>query len=159
MKVTLSDTEVKIVEQIGYARQQINNAKGLKDRRQDTTKDSTEMHIEGLAGEWAFCKAMNFYPDHEIEKRSVHDCRGFGGTWDVKTQSIPTSSLHIRFSKAAQGKRCDFYALVIGHRPDYEIVGWVEAEAIFQKDNIGDIGYGMFYKVPQSKLKKFRSKA
>jgi hypothetical protein len=156
MKVTLSTSEVEVAEYVGQKRQEINEEKKLVDRKQDQTKDSTEIHIEGIAGEWAFCKIMNVYPDLEFEKRSKYDCYALGFTWDVKT-SESADWLDIRFSKASQGKRCDMYVLVVGKRPNYEIVGWIEADAIFQVENVADVGNGRFYRVPRERLKDFKT--
>ena len=147
-----------MVEAIGKARQEYNNSQGIRDRKQDTTKDSVEMHIEGVAGEWAFCKAMNVYPDHEMFERNQYDCRTKHGTWDVKTVADPEENLVVRFNKARRDKRADFYALVIGKRPEYEIVGYLPADEVFRVEYVTDVGYGDFYLVPQSKLKRFRTR-
>lgn len=158
MRVTLSESEVRLVEFIGQERQRINDKKGLKDEKQDITKDSTEMHTEGVAGEWAFCKAFNVYPDHGMFERGQHDCRTKHGTWDVKTTNVVDGPLDVRFTKARRDKKVDYYVLVVGERPDYFISGYLEADSVFQAENVTDVGYGDFYRIPQRKLKRFKTR-
>lgn len=158
MRIELSESEVKLVELIGKTRQEYNDSQGLKDEKQDVARDSTEMHIEGVAGEWAFCKAFNIYPDHDMFERGQHDCRTKHGTWDVKTVARDDDSLVIRLVKARRNKKVDYYALVIGSRPEYEIFGYIEAGSVFQAENVTNVGYGDFYLIPQRKLKRFKTR-
>lgn len=155
MQITLSETERKVVEAIAEARYKSNRALKVKDK-QVGKQDKAFIDLNGLGGEWAFCKIVNVYPDFEIGVRSIHDAVALGGSWDIKTTDIEHGQLLVRPSKHREQKKCDYYALVVGSMPDYRLAGWASASEIFDPARLTDLGHGQTYAIPQEELHKFK---
>ena len=58
-----------------------------KDNLQGKNHQSLQQVVEGLGGEFAFCKLFNLYPDISIEipEEDLGDCGTHGKRIDVKT--------------------------------------------------------------------------
>jgi hypothetical protein len=73
MRIILNKNEINFAEMIGKKRQEINVRRKLVDKRQDNQANSTDITIEGYAGQLAFCKLFNIYPDMTSEVRKGAD--------------------------------------------------------------------------------------
>lgn len=125
---------------------------GVKDvKRSDD--ESLEIETLGLAGEFAFCKMFNMYPDFTIEPRSGGaDCKDdydFG--YDVKTTDRENGML---ISTLKENPDVDFYALMTGTIPTFTYRGEVPALTLRDEKNIVDLGHGKSYALSQERLKE-----
>ena len=66
--VSLTANEQRIVEWIAKMRQATNVAAGVRNYRMSTEADLT-LHRQGFAGELAFCKLFNTYPEFDTHAR------------------------------------------------------------------------------------------
>lgn len=150
MRVTLTPTEQRLAQFLGKARRQVNRDTGTVDRKIAKT-DGESVDLEGIAGELAFCKACNVYPDLTLDARPTVDCRVYGIGVDVKTTVYENGRLLVMMDKYDYPPQ--YYALVTGKFPGpYTVRGCVAATAVFRPDRIVDLGYGPTYAVPQEQL-------
>lgn len=142
MKITLTESEQKIVNYVAECRNAANVSNGSYKPAKDLSMTPFKIDQQGFGGELAFCKAMNVCPDFTIQCRSAArgedngDCVVQGLRIDVKTSKKATSALWVKASK----KGCaDAYALVTGTFPTFTVVGMASAEMVFEKGRkVGD---------------------
>jgi hypothetical protein len=155
MNITLTASEIKICEWIAKNRYASNRNGGVSDKKIGP-QSCEETDLEGICGEFAFCKSLNLYPDMSISPRKgSHDVFAFGKTIDVKTTKYKTGKLLARHSKNETPS--DLYVLIVGVRPDYNIVGWCSSADLIQDKNLIDLGYGKTYGLEQRVLKPIES--
>ena len=154
MLVTLTDTEQAIARFIAKKRHAADQAAGIVDRQMGDD-DPEAINVIGAAGELAFCKASNLWPDLQVANghggKPAGDCTYWGSTFDIKTTKRTKGRLLARPNKAT--KPADFYVLVVGDIPTLKIVGWISADDLFQDRNLTDLGHGPTYAVTQNSLK------
>jgi hypothetical protein len=154
-KITLTDSEIKICQWLAKQRHSSNRSGGVIDGKIGP-QSCEETDLEGICGEFAFCKALNLYPDMSISPRKgSHDVFAFGKTIDVKTTKYKTGKLLARQSKNETPS--DVYVLIVGERPDYNIVGCCSSADLIQDKNLIDLGYGKTYGLEQRVLKPIES--
>jgi hypothetical protein len=150
MQVTLNESELKICEWLGKSRYQNNRVASISDKKIGP-QSVEETDLEGICGEFAFCKAMNLYPDMSINTRSGgYDILMNGLRVDVKTTKYKNGKLLAAKSKKISDS--DLYVLVIGERPNYTIAGWCKSEHLIKNSNLVDLGYGLTYCLFKEKL-------
>lgn len=150
MKVTLSVQEQMIVEGIALARHHNNIERGSRSYKVGNG-DDLQINIEGTAGEFAFCKIKNIYPDMSIEQPMPFDCFLYGhGFIDVKTTKKLDGMLLVGLWK----KRSipEYYALMVGEMPTYEFKGFFPGKDVFSPLNIINLGHGETYGISQERL-------
>jgi hypothetical protein len=151
MNVTLDQSEIKICEWIAKNRYASNRNGGVSDKKIGP-QSCEETDLEGICGEFAFCKAMNLYPDMSISPRKGGDDVIMNGDKiDIKTTKYKTGKLLARWSKNENPS--DVYVLIIGQKPNYNIVGWCSADDLIRDENLIDLGYGKTYGLEQTALK------
>jgi hypothetical protein len=150
VNVTLTDWEFRICEMLATERHQSNRQGGVNDA-QIGPQDSAMTDLVGICGEFAFCKALNVYPDLTISPRSGSvDARIGGMTIDVKTTVRESGRLLATLKKAARA--CDVYVLAIGQTLDYRLAGWAFSDELIDEINMMNLGYGWVYALDQSQL-------
>jgi hypothetical protein len=151
MKITLNYQEQVIVKEVALARHLTNIDKERKSYKMGNG-DDLQINLEGLAGEFAFCKIKNIYPDMSIEKPLAFDCAiNHIGFIDVKTTNKPHGMLLVGVWKAKYLKPA-YYALMIGEMPTYEFKGFFPGSEVFKPENIVNFGYGDTYGISQERL-------
>ena len=150
MKVILSKAEQWIASAIAEQRVNSNRAaNSFNAKRSD--KSDYEIDLQGFAGELAFCKLMNRFPDFTSDPRSAAkgqdqgDCVVDGFRVDVKTLAADKPMLWI---KARKRGCADLFALMVGSYPEYDFKGFVHHDVVFAEGNKhtfpnGDTCYGV----------------
>ena len=155
MNITLNASEIKICEWIAKNRYASNRNGGVSDKKIGP-QSCEETDLEGICGEFAFCKAMNLYPDLSISPRKGGDDVLLNGKkMDIKTTKYKSGKLLARRSKSETPS--DVYVLIVVQRPSYNIVGWCSSVDLIQDKNLIDLGYGKTYGLEQHVLKPIES--
>lgn len=147
-KITLTESERQVAEFIAKRRFDscresniVNNKKG--------PQSNYETDLEGMASELAAAKALNVWPDL-TEEIQAHDLIYNGITIDVKTTKYKTGRLVATLGK--KNKACDYYVLLVGECPNYDIKGFAKRENLLSEDTITDLGWGKLHALTQDKL-------
>lgn len=150
--VVLTEHEKRIAEWLRKQRQAARSGNVSVIQGPEAKEKYTD---QGFMGEFAFCKALNVYPDMTVGEIVAADCFAFGGTWDVKTTTYLNGYLAVY--KGKRKRPCDFYAQVIqGPNAEwFKITGWVTGRELFQSHNLIDLGNGPCYAVEQANLHNF----
>jgi hypothetical protein len=149
--IKLSDSEIKICEWLAKSRYKNNRKENIFDKK--IGPQSCEItDLDGVFGEFAFCKAFNLYPDMSIEPRKG----GFDLLWngykiDIKTTRYKTGKLLATKDKKLEDS--DIYVLITSSHNNFTIAGWCYCEELIKKSNLVDLGYGLTYCLPQEKLR------
>jgi hypothetical protein len=155
MIIHLNESEIKICEWLAKNRYASNRNGGVSDKKIGP-QSCEETDLEGICGEFAFCKAINLYPDMSISPRKGGDDVLLDGKKiDIKTTKYKSGKLLARRSKSETPS--DVYVLIVGQRPDYNIVGWCSSADLIQDKNLIDLGYGKTYGLEQHVLKPIES--
>lgn len=151
MKVTLNETEYKLAQYISKKRQD-KNRKEIPDKR-ISGASSMEIELEGVLGELAFCKINNIYPNTDVLTIDIWDAvLPNGATVDVKTTKYKSGRLlAARWKK--EKELPDYYALMIGTYPEYELIGYMACTELLTDEHLKDLGRGLGYVAEQHELK------
>lgn len=153
MNVTLNKTEQKLAKYLAKQRYETARKEGSKNVRKGTMPNE-ETDLEGIAGEIAFCKLMNVYPDMEPGKKPEDCWLRTGKSVDVKT----TKNRHGRLIAARwKGDAVDLYALLIGEFPSYTFAGTATTEQLIRDHNLtclGNPNKGKVFAMSQEELTK-----
>lgn len=147
-KITLTDSERQVAEFIAQRRFDSNREKNISNNRKGPQSDY-ETDLEGMASELAAAKALNVWPDL-TEEIQVHDLTYNGVTIDVKATKYQTGRLIAGRQK--KNKACDYYMLLVGECPTYDIKGFAKREDLLSEDTITDLGWGKLHALTQDKL-------
>ena len=150
MQITLNEVETRLARFVARRRYELareNNRPNLKMGGQ--SNEITD--LDGVAGEIAFCKVMNVYPNLVIGEVDEYDADILSGTVDVKTTKYRNGRLLAVRSKKM--RQADLYALITGTIPNYRFVGMATGEELFQEENIKDLGWGKGYVLDQDILR------
>ena len=156
MKIILNECEQKIAKHLAVSRNKNARSKGKPNTKMGNQSDA-ETDLEGIAGELVVCKALNLYPDTEID---LVDLPKFdlltakGNKVDVKTTKYETGRMLATLKKKVED--CDIYVLVVGSFPSYRIAGWCKAEELLKKENIINLGHGEGYALSQEQLRPLK---
>jgi len=150
-KVTLEPGEIMVARCVAAERKRVNERSGVFNR-QRSDEPAEDVELTGVAGELAYCKAFNYWPDLTTHPRSGgHDLiTRDGKTLDVKTSAHLNANLYVTPDKHDKGT--DRYALVTGAIPNFNVVGYAEAKEVFVEDNLADTGHGMSFSLSQEQL-------
>ena len=156
MVVTLNECEKKIARHLALSRNKNARSKGKPNTKMGNQSDE-ETDLEGIAGELVVCKALNLYPDTEIDLIDLpkYDLlTGKGYKVDVKTTKYQSGRMLATKKKKVED--CDVYILVVGEFPSYRIAGWCWATDLLKEENLIDLGHGEGYALNQNELKPFK---
>lgn len=130
--IELNETERRLAEYLSKARQAFDCGRGISDLRQDESRGSHEIALEGIGGELAYCKLMNVYPD--LRHDSPWECVDavIDGTMrvDVKTTGNESGKLYVYGGK--ESGRVDYFALMVGKFPRYRYAGRIGSDDMLQ---------------------------
>jgi hypothetical protein len=148
--IVLSEMEQQTAKIVAVAR--YNNARKHKRPNLRMGPQSDEAtDLQGIAGEIAFCKAMNVYPDLTIAKDLPDvDAIVDGVKIDVKTTNYVRGRLLATMTKTESV--VDVYCLVLGVFPVYYIAGYMAADNLFKQERLIDLGWGKGYGAKQDVL-------
>ncbi len=147
-EVTLTDSERQIAEFVAQRRFDGARDKNIHNNRKGP-QSNYETDLEGMASELAAAKALNVWPDL-TEEIQVHDLTYNGVTIDVKATKYHTGRLIAGLQK--KNKSCDYYMLLVGECPTYDIKGFAKREDLLSEDTITDLGWGKLHALTQDKL-------
>lgn len=150
MFVELNETEQKLSIFLAKKRYASNRNSNVTDKKIGP-QSVEDTDLEGVAAEVAFCKAMNIYPDTEINHHPDYDALFKGKKIDIKTTKHRNGLLLATLNKVY--KDIDIYVLVVGNFPKYNLVGFLETKEFLLDRNKVNLGYGTCYGVPQDMLK------
>jgi hypothetical protein len=142
--------EQQIAGRLAKLRYLNNREKGTVNQRVGGQSDEVT-DLEGIAGEIAFTKLANIYPDFQVKKIKDVDCIYKGWGVDVKTTSYKNGRLLATMKKA--NNKAEVYVLMVGEMPIYEFKGWLFADELFRRENIINLGHGLTYGVSQHRLR------
>ena len=150
MKIKLTDYEIRMVVNVGIERRIQSIDMGLKHKYGYDGDSSWDINIEGAAAEQALAKALDCYWDGSVGTFKKPD---IGTNIQVRMTKLSNGSLIVRESDCID----DYYFLVIGKIPNYEIVGYIlgqdaRQDEFWQTPN----GRSGAWFVPQSKLIKLK---
>lgn len=151
-RVNLTEAELLVCRLLGVMRRSaaMNNVTDQKVGK----KDTWEMDVDGVVGEFCAAKRLNVFPDLTVGIRSGgHDLISkTKQTVDVKSTRVKDGHLLATLDKA--DKSCDIYVLVIVDDFGGDVVGWTSKEELFLEENIKKLGHGPGYALPQERLNK-----
>jgi hypothetical protein len=153
--ITLTPGEVMLVRIIASLRAGVNRTLGTPDAKRGP-QDGFHTDLLGVAGELAFAKRFNLYPDLTFNPRSGgHDfVSKNGNTVDVKTTDRCDGRLLVTPKKKAEPS--DVYFLIVGDIPRFQLRGYATAKQVFEESNLTDFGRGECYAVEQKNLKEIK---
>ena len=152
MIIELNEAEQKLAIFLAKARHQNARKKMVVNHRMGPQSDETT-DLEGIAGEIAYCKLMNLYPDLQTEFIPGYDCLLPDGTRvDVKTTKYPNGKLISATWKDIGD--IDAFALMVGEMPKYRYAGIMKASELLQEKRKQNLGHGIVYVATQDELCK-----
>lgn len=153
MKIILNDAEFLMLKTLGGMRSIVARSAGVKDAKMGD-QNGLEADIDGLMGEYAFCKWKNLFPDLVPSPRSGScDCILDGKKIDIKTTRYKTGKL---LATLKDNQDVDIYVLGIIDGNSVDFIGWAKKEELCDKNNIKNLGHGEGYSLEQSQLRRFR---
>jgi len=157
-KVFLSTSEQKLAHYVAKNRNGKNryfNVTNLK----ISAEDPHTVDLEGIAGELAFCRLFNVYPDIDTDREPPHPLYDAvippppGFRIDVKTTKYETGKLLVDARKGSKTDSVDFYVLMTGSFPGpYTYRGMIARETIIAPHRIEIIKGYRSYVAIQSEL-------
>ena len=162
--ISLNMAEQKLAVYLAKRRYGVNRSAGMKDSRIDSDKnaDGWKMDLVGIAGEIAFSRLFNVYPDTDISvtcssKGQDHGdvtipFNGINYVVDVKTTIYSRGKLLVVPWKDFKNSGVDLYALMTGVFPSYVFRGFISSKDLFRKENYQTMNGHKCYLANQSKL-------
>lgn len=152
---TLSQTDQITVRELAKQRYESNRKANV--RNQKIGKQTNEFtDLQGLGGEFTFCRLLDLEPDTTIHPRSSMSDNGDlslgdGTKVDVKTTHYPTGKLLVVPWKV---KNVEYYVLMVGTFPTFRYNGAMHRDEILKASRLGSLGYGQTYIAHQSELEE-----
>lgn len=150
--IEFDEMEQILVRAVGQARYDNAKRHNLQESRPNIM-DPFLADFEGFAGEMAFCKMANIYPDFEIgfnrAKNDKGDCTYCGYSIDIKTSMKDTQKLIVKPWK--KGK-VDVFAMITGKFPTYTFRGFYPSFMVFDDKNLKEMFGNNNYVIEQDKL-------
>ena len=132
MEYTLTESEQLIARFVATQRSINNRFAGTGNNRRSDMSDF-EVDLQGFAGELAFCRLANVFPDLTVHNRSAAkgqdngDCVLNGQRIDVKTSKKADAALWVPLRKLGTA---DAYALMAGTFPTFKLVGMASVDLV-----------------------------
>lgn len=156
--VSLTAAERKLAHFIAKNRNGSNRSFNITNLK-ISSDDAATVDLEGIAGEIAFCKLFNVYPDLDTDREPPHPIYDAvippppGFRIDVKTTKYDTGKLLVDARKGKKTDGVDFYALMTGSFPGpYTFRGFIAREQIIQPHKLGLLCGYKSYMAEQSEL-------
>lgn len=139
---TLTNIEQKLCVHMAKSRQRMNREQGAVNKKKNKTMTPYRTELLGFAGEIAYCRILNIYPDLQYSSRRIEDAKLHDGRLvDVKTTRYDpryTPSLMLEESKAPGA--C-IYALVVANYPRFRYAGYA-TEAMLREVKVKEVKPG-----------------
>lgn len=132
MEYTLTESEQLIARFVAKQRSTNNRFAGTVNMRKSEMSDY-EIDLQGFAGELAFCRLANVFPDLTVHNRSASkgedqgDCVLNGQRIDVKTSKKAEAALWVPLRKLGTA---DAYALMVGTFPTFKLLGMANVDLV-----------------------------
>lgn len=155
MTITLTDIEMATINILANTRTLVARGSGVVDKKIGK-QSGVDIDIDGLMGEYAFCKWHNIFPDLISSPRSgSYDCLLKGKRFDIKTTRYKSGRL---LCTTKDNPDVDIYALAIidPSNSSVSFVGYSTKDNLRKEENLKDLGHGKGYCLEQSQLKKFK---
>jgi hypothetical protein len=155
--IELNTVEKAICKQLAKMRYENARNSGVKNSKIGSQSDEFT-DLEGISGEFAFCKLFNIYPDLSIAVRSAFQGNDDGdGTLHEKKVDVKTTKYETGKLLAAPWKKTnvDIFALMTGVFPKYTFRGFMKSEELLQSSRLSDLGHGQGYMAYQQELREF----
>ena len=159
-KITLNPAEQLLCKMIASERHKTARSAGVRNSRVGDQSDE-ETDLEGVAAELAFAKFYGQYPTGVFDIGARSSKKGEDKTGDITINDFIVDVKATTYSSgrliAAEWKdhsHIDFYALVVGVFPKYEIKGVMSTEELIQPDRLNYLprGRNKVYQATQPEL-------
>jgi hypothetical protein len=131
--VQLTSSELMLAGVIGSARHTASLQRGREDQHGYAGQDPWQIHIEGAAGEIAFCKAFGIYWPASVNTFKRADVPP---DIQIKTRSKASYDLIVRRNDDPDYR----YVLVTGTAPAYQLRGWIWGREARQDEFLAEHG-------------------
>jgi hypothetical protein len=123
IEVVLSEAELDVVRRVARLRDE--GAAGLEHTAGADPSTADYMGVYGAAGECAFCKGLGLHWSESVGTWKLPDVR-----WNIQVRTSPCKNDRPpegfgRLIVRPDDDERDIYALVVGHIPNFVIVGWI----------------------------------
>jgi len=155
MREALSIADQHLAVSIASARTEVNRKRGNNNLRV-SHKPQAEVELNGMAAEIFAARYFGVEPDTQIgdETYPAFDFKtNKGATVDVKFSATESGNLLVYPNK--KNNPCDYYVMVKGNFPCYEMYGYATADEVFLDENYTTIKGKGAYQVMKEKLRKF----
>jgi hypothetical protein len=152
--IKLSESEIRTCNYLGKLRN-YETSKHASERKQDQSLNGEQMSINGVLTEYAVAKFLRLFFDIDCSYRKFGAdlVDADGKLIDVK--STNTAGGNLNAVEWSTSKPVDVFVLTEIHPFHIRIVGWIAAEKFLRRENLRNVGNGLFYSVPQSQLTPF----
>lgn len=156
--IKLTPEDLELATKVAEGRKAYSKLKGRfchEFKSEKAEKTAMQYEIDGMCGEIAACRFFKVEPDTKVDYDILpnEDLVSNGEGIDVKTTPYYSGKLLVRVDKASHA--CDVYVLVTGSFPNYRIVGRINKEKVFLKENIKQWQSVMCHTIEQSKLELY----
>lgn len=153
MQVLMDESECRIALHLAKCRNSVCRSNNIVDKQMGD-QDAIQIDYDGMLAELAVAKQFNVYPDLSISPRhGGADLTLRGLKADVKASRYKKA--HLCIHKDKDPKAVDMYILTIVDGQSVEIVGFIESKDAIRDENLGDLGHGEGYVIPQERLSRF----
>lgn len=155
-KIKLSDEDITTCKKLAQERYGSNRSSGVENKKIGKQSDEF-VELQGIGGEFAFCRIFGLEPDQTIAPRGTKTDKGDvwlpnGTLVDIKTTHYRTGKLLVPTWK--QDSKIQYFGLMVGTFPIFEFKGWIERENILTEDRLLNLGYGLTHYATQEELDK-----
>lgn len=151
IRVTFSPSEIEICQMIGKLRHAKTSAHGTE-MKQDQSKNSLQMSIDGVFTEYAVSKVLNVHFDMNCEYRKFGADLVTSKKNKVDVKSTYKVGGNLNAVLWSNSKPADIYVLTEIRPTFINVVGWISKDDFIKDENIINVGNGDFYSIPQSYL-------
>lgn len=149
--IELSPVEQRLVEYVAKLRRANCAAAGVRNAKFGSQSDEETDRL-GVAGEIAFAKLFNVFPDLTTEPRHGGADSDVGPyRIDVKTTKYPTGRLLAATWKTILD--VDVYALILAEPPRYGFCGFARAGDLLHPSRLADVAGRSGYSLDQTALR------
>ena len=120
---------------------------GLKDMKQDDSKDSVELNQLSSIVEMRLAKHLNVYPNFQLDGPTHVDLTIDGTTIDIKWTDNPRYNMSVRGNITPQNA-ADYFVLLRGQAlGQLQYVGWIGRDEFFEKAEVRRGRSGLDYRL------------
>ncbi len=152
MTIELSEYEIMFCYSLANMRQLANYSAGKLDRI-NSGSEFIDVTIDGIIGEYGFCKLKNVFMDCSMQPRvGSYDLFFMGKRFDIKTTRKPDGNLIVRRNNTD----VDIYCLAILDGRKIYYPGYATKDDVIRPENIFTINNDRVYRVMKNNLRKWK---